>query len=143
MFCTWVALPPRERTEYLPLADRAHLFAGTWMGTYHQAEGPEGVPVDGSVQLVFEKPDRILTGIGTLAFKRSDGTVFNLNIKFHGGFLHNRFLKLEYENVDTGAVQFGTFVAELSPDGRRISGKYVGYGAQSERIVTGTATISR
>lgn len=74
---------------------------------------------------------------------RKDGSHVKLQFRLRGGFLHDRFLRLEYENRDNAAIQFGSVVAELSADGKTISGGYIGFGAQSQRIVTGTIALTK
>ena len=59
-----------------------------------------------------------------------------------GGLVHNRFLQLNYLSADPTIVQFGSIVSEIDSRGTTMSGKLVGYGAYSEKIVSGKYHLS-
>jgi hypothetical protein len=55
-----------------------------------------------------------------------------------GGFIFDRFVRLEYGSKTPGSVWFGSMILELSPaDAKELKGNFVAYGAYSQRIVTG------
>lgn len=56
---------------------------------------------------------------------------------FSGKFYDDSFLKLEYRNQDEKIFQFGIIFLKLSADGRKLYGKFVGFGWEREDIVGG------
>jgi hypothetical protein len=66
---------------------------------------------------------------------------FNVSVK--GGFFTDRILKLEYENEETPALQFGGMVLQLSGTGKSLEGCLVGYGSISEKIITGKVVFHK
>jgi hypothetical protein len=130
-------------TPYQPLGGRAAALRAGWKGTFQQIAGPDGAPIDGPVRFSFEPKVTTVSGIWELEWHRADGTCVNLSFRLHGGFLDNRFLRLQYETNDGSALQFGSILAELSPDGSVISGRYLGYGAYSGKIIGGTIDLRR
>jgi hypothetical protein len=54
-----------------------------------------------------------------------------------GGFIFDRFARLEYASKFPGSIWFGAMILELSPDAKELKGNFVAYGAYSQRIVTG------
>jgi hypothetical protein len=129
-----------DRRDLLRIDRARGALAGQWRGTLEQYD--DGM---GNVQVVLVEMNlsvrrkRVLgSGHFVAMFKGSEITV---NLVFEGGFLHERFLKLEYRNADVAAMQFGTAVLDLMPDGKELIGSYVGFGSINRRIVTGKLTF--
>ncbi len=64
---------------------------------------------------------------------------------FHlrGGFLFDRFLRMEYKNTKGHVVQFGSVVLELLAEGDELDGRYAGYGSISSTLVSGTVRLKK
>lgn len=145
--CIWLELVqplqhPTNEPHYESDGDRVNALLGIWTGSYNQPLGPNNEPiVDASIQVNITSTNGTLQGVGRLELPGPDHT--HLNIKLRGGFLHNRFLRLDYENVDKDAIQFGALIAELSEDGHAIVGTYAGFGAQTRMIVHGTLRLTK
>lgn len=56
-----------------------------------------------------------------------------LEVQFH----ENSYLQLEYRNQDKTIFQFGVIILKLSADGRKLSGRFMGFGWEREDIVFG------
>jgi hypothetical protein len=114
---------------------------GNWKLTcIHEIKG-EGIPDGFTGVLSFEAGQKIVKGkIAYENYKRGP-TV----LKLKGGFYNDRFLKLEYENEVYRIIQFGVIILELSANGSTLRGRLLGYGPESEMLVTAkiTAEISR
>jgi hypothetical protein len=54
-----------------------------------------------------------------------------------GGFLHDRFARLQYTSKAKGSVHFGAMILELSPAATELKGRFVAFGAFSQEIVSG------
>lgn len=125
--------------HYELAGDRANSLLGSWTGTYNQPIGPSGIPVvDAQIQLIFTSANHTLEGSGMIK-----AASIKIDFKFRGGFLHDRFLRLTYENLDSAAVQFGSIIAELSTDGHSIKGVDVGFGATTRLITHATIALTK
>jgi|SRR5262245_3883744 len=122
-------------------SSRRKAIEGNWKITCIQEIKGEGVPDGFTGTLSFEAGQKIVKGkIAYEHYKRGPAV---LNLK--GGFYNDRFLKLEYENEIYRVIQFGVIILELSANGSTLRGRLLGFGADSEMLVTGkiTAEISR
>ncbi|MGZ0080787.1 hypothetical protein [Methylomonas sp. YC3] len=66
-----------------------------------------------------------------------------ITLTMTGGFLYDRFLKLDYKNADASTIQFGSITLELAADPRAMEGKYSGYGSVSNCIVFGEIHLTK
>ncbi|SEH06301.1 Uncharacterised protein [Candidatus Venteria ishoeyi] len=82
-------------------------------------------------------------GTGEVDFPVSEVENHAFNISLTGGFLHERFLKLDYKNTNLAAVQFGSSLLTLSSDGTKLNGRFLGYGAKTERLVFGEIKLQK
>jgi hypothetical protein len=117
---------------------RRKALAGVWSGQGRQEKLSDWPAFTSKVDVKLRVTGAAIEGAGAFRFKE-----YNIRFKLTGTFSHDRFLKLDYNNIDDDAIQFGCFMAELSADGKTLSGHYVGYGAVSEDIVRGAITISK
>lgn len=115
-------------------------LAGYWDGTVRQ----QGAPADFRITFLLKPTGRTIRGEGDVRFVYQNRTM-DEPITFLGGFVHDRFLKLEYEmQTQPGSVQFGFTLLELSPDGQTLSGPFLGYGARVTRgTVHGTLQLHK
>lgn len=119
---------------------RQATLAGYWDGTVHQ----EGWTADYHIAFSLKPVGRTVRGEGRVEYADQTRTI-DEPITLFGGFVHNRFLKLEYEmQAQLGSIQFGFTLLELSPDGQTLSGPFLGYGANITRgMVNGTVQVHR
>lgn len=128
--------------KYRPIR-RANAIVGNWTGHWHQHASPhypEGVV--GSITVTLNVNPTSIEGSLSADLPYGDH-LLHLHFTVTGGFFYERFLQIIYTSTDPGAIQFGSAIMELGADGRTMSGHYVGYGAQSESIVTGRAELTK
>ncbi len=120
---------------------RQKSLTGQWKGPVHQEGGIQGTPIDIQLALTLRSTRRVVRGEGffTGAFQNQ---TFNTTMTILGGFVHERFLKLEYE-YKSELVQFGFVLLELSPDGRTLEGQWMGFGPISRKLVSGSMQLHK
>ena len=64
--------------------------------------------------------------------------VTELNLKLNGVVSHERFVQLNYTSENPMMIQFGAMLCELDDTGRKMSGKLIGYGSISRKIISGS-----
>ena len=122
---------------------RRRALTGRWVGAGYQAEGVDGgPPLDAKLILDITAHSKTVKATGEYTSKVG-ATEEHTKFAMEGGFFHDRFLKFDYKNTDDTAIQFGAITAELSPDGRTIRGRYIGYGPFSERLVNGSIELHK
>jgi hypothetical protein len=121
---------------------RRKALDGKWVGTLHQEVGPDGRPLDADYTLRLSTSRKAVKGEGNSHFQLGDK---KYESKFHvvGGFLHDRFLRFTYDNVDETTLQFGAMMLELDPNGRSLTGRFVAYGFLSKRLIYGTIELTK
>lgn len=117
---------------------RKNALIGVWAGKVDQ-EMPEGILSSEATMEIFMTPN----GIEGSAVLNTSLIEYPLELKFTCGVLYDQFVRLEYVGKDPSTIQFGTWVARLSASGRKIEGRYVGYGSITDRIVTGCAILNK
>lgn len=133
-----------ERDLLVIEAGRKEALTGAWNGHFEQNLGPGGeTPLHGSILLELVRPTRKLVKGNATFTAVIDGKHLPATIHFEGGFRNDRFAALNYVNMDKATVHFGHFLLELSPDGRKLTGKFLGYGFISETLVEGTVELTK
>ena len=117
---------------------RKKALIGTWVGKVDQ-EMPDGVLSSDAKMEINATPN----GIEGIAVLNTSLVDYALELKFTCGVLYDQFVRLEYVGADPSTIQFGTWVARLSANARKIEGRYVGYGSITDRIVTGYAVLNK
>jgi hypothetical protein len=120
---------------------RRQALIGFWTGSGRQEAQAQRRAFNTRVSVRLKVVDETINGLGHFSFAR-DGKQYLSRFKLEGSFSHDRFLKLDYRNVDDDAIQFGCFIAQ-SANGKTLSGYYVGYGAVSENLVRGFISLSK
>jgi hypothetical protein len=116
---------------------------GRWEASFHQVVGPEGAPIDFLGTITFKSNHRAIQGEGTIE-RAMQNEKFSMDGTFTGRFIHDRFLKADYQiKNQPGVVQFGCMLAELSPNGHLLTGHFLGFGALSQKIVWGTVEVRK
>jgi hypothetical protein len=123
-------------------SNRVAALVGSWEGTTHQECGPGGKPDDAKVSFKLALAGKKLRGQGI--FRTCVGAE-EVVITFHlsGGFLHDRFLRFDYNPEASETVQFGSIIVELSNDAKKLTGRYMGYGAFTNALVYGTVCVTK
>lgn len=122
-------------------AGRAAALPGTWRGSIQQPDHPKGFR-EASVTMTLQTRGRRVTGKASISAvsnekpqEQAQRIVIALQLK--GGFQRESILRIDYANVDGSVLQFGTFYLQLDASGRRLVGRFAGYGHLAEGIVYG------
>jgi len=121
---------------------RRSALTGRWRGTLSQEVGVRATPADAKLELELRCGWRTVRGAGVLRVV-SDGGVRSTVFHLRGGFLFDRFLRMEYKNTKGHVVQFGSVVLELLAEGDELDGRYAGYGSISSTLVSGTVRLKK
>ena len=126
-----------ERRSLKPIfGERRKALTGYWKGTIEQPN----LTADLTVHLVASHKE--VNGIADLRFP-FHGKDHHLVLSLKGGFLYERFLKLDYKKDNEGVIQFGSLIIEFAEDSETLKGKYSGYGSLTKSIVSGEILLSR
>lgn len=99
--------------------------------------------VSSSRNQVISNSDSSISGEGTV-FLHPKYHYDNLQFTAIGGFLYDRFLQFEYENGCATIRQFGFMMLYIDEDVKnRMTGRFVGYGPESNKVVGGTLTLNK
>lgn len=131
-----------ERFLQLITSKRKEALKSIWYGTFKQAIGPNGEEINGKVKFSFTTSRKIIIGKGTYIVNYG-GSEISLSFNFKGGFLYDRYLRFEYYNKDPSVIQFGSAILELSPDAKKLTGRFHGYGSETKSIVYGELNLNR
>lgn len=118
--------------------DRAEKLDGVWSGDFNQL-------INGQTQIVKLTLNLNIKGkqvVGTLSFL-SPIDKAQQSFDITGGFLFDRFARLDYDSKDKGQEYFGSIVVELDSMATQMVGSFVAYGAYTKRIVTGTIKLKK
>jgi hypothetical protein len=118
------------------LRDFGKVMHGKWRGTTTELD-PTGQsePIAYDITWDFQVSGDHVTARSTLAVAGS-GSVTDSYV-LTGRVLYDRFVRIEYFNDNKGEVNFGTEILQVSDDGKRFVGRFVGYGAGVGRIISG------
>ncbi len=127
----------------LPMSKgRRKAINGSWHGTFHQEVGPGGQPLDGDYSLQLSTSRRTIKGDGGSRCQIGDKK-YESRFAVVGGFLHERFLRLNYDRVDETALQLGSLMLELGDDGLSLRGRFIAYGFLSQRLIYGSIELTK
>jgi hypothetical protein len=119
-------------------------LGGHWEGTAHQELGPEGVPMDLQMAITLKSTRQAVLGEGDIRFPFQNQPITEHLSLINGGFIYDRFLKIEYEGKNIPEqVQFGFLLLELSSNGQTLNGHFLGFGSFSGKIAWGTVQLHR
>ncbi|MEL6554070.1 MAG: hypothetical protein AAFQ63_11490 [Cyanobacteria bacterium J06621_11] len=126
----------------MPLGRRA-VMTGQWHGTTTPESGNYS-SIELSVILRAIANRKTIKGEFRVQYPDYENSPAQADeFSFQGGFLHDRFLQLDYISKAEGRIQFGSIILELSPSGEALVGRYVGYGAFSKQVVAGRVELKR
>lgn len=121
---------------------RRKALEGKWTGKVRQEVTINDYPSEYEVSMELNAYRRTIKGKGSVRIQLPNQT-YSLSINIDGGFLHERFARLDYENSDVASIQFGIMLLELNSDASELSGRFLGYGARTEQIVYGTLIFEK
>lgn len=122
--------------------ERKDALRGSWIGVFRQ-EAPKEVFGDGlDVEVTFSFEPRWKTIRGRAEYKSPIRNEYD-RVVVKGAFYNDRFLRLEYENELKHVVHFGLFLLELSGGARRLEGRFLGIGRDTQVPVRGTVTLRK
>ncbi|MBK8614729.1 MAG: alpha/beta hydrolase [Flavobacteriales bacterium] len=121
---------------------------GAWNVTAHQEVNGKILEITGS--FTFNKEGDRITGSGTLDFKRFKGDITFVtsiltapqNYAFDGS-MKDEFVSFAYRNVVNDAGQYGHMMLRVDPDGKRMEGKFQGFGPEHRKVINGAVVCER
>lgn len=121
---------------------------GVWNVTAQQELNGRMVEITGS--FTFNTEDTQITGSGTLDFTRfKDDISFvpsilkaPLNYALDGS-MKDEFVSFAYRNVVNDAGQYGHMMLRVDPDGKRMEGKFQGFGPEHRKVINGVVVCER
>jgi hypothetical protein len=122
------ALPPKRRDA----------ISGSWVGVVYQAEGPYGPPIEFDIELHLNTDGTKVEGDGLFEWEGRSTTLL-----ITGGYVDDYYLKLEYKDADYSILRYGTIFFQISPDVRKITGRFLGYAAEREGLIYGKIEMSK
>ena len=126
-----------------PHVRRTKSLSGTWTGILDQHEGPSGQPLRCNVLFKLTTERQNLIGTAIIDNIIPYAGVTELNLKLNGVVSHERFVQLNYNSENPIMIQFGAVLCELSDTGREMSGKIIGYGLLTRRIISGSLELRK
>ena len=140
---TFVITRSYENRFLQPISSRrAGALVGTWEGDAHQEFGADGQPFDAKVTFKFTVTGKKIQGQGIYRMRDGAQDIITTFI-FSGGFLHERFIRFDYNPEAADTVQFGSIILELSNDAKSLKGRYLGYGVRTNGLVYGTVDLKK
>jgi hypothetical protein len=125
-----------------PQVRRTDVLRGVWTGMLDQPEGPWGQPLKLNSRLMLTSGRQELTGRLIIDHINPDEDITN-TFKVNGVFSYERFVQLNYTSENPMMIQFGAMLCELDDTGRKMSGKLIGYGSISRKIISGSLEFSK
>src|SRR5947209_1056856 len=121
---TLIAKDWYEGRKFTKDKTRRDALVGTWRGPMKQAIGRNG-PFETVATIKFTEHGKKIIGKATYTSGEAE-----YELDFVGGFLHEQFVKLDYNNPDSQIMQFGCYVARLdiTKHSKILDGRFVGYG---------------
>lgn len=133
----------QEKRQYLPISgmkkSRLLAWIGDWNGNFIQDRGPNNDTINVKLELIsFVVKNRKISGIAKYNWENCPVT-----LSLEGKFIANDTVELKYEDSDDRIVRHGTIMLKMSSDAKEIQGAFLGFGAESETIVTGSIKLKR
>jgi hypothetical protein len=127
---------------------RSNNLDGVWEGTLLQdrfkfrAENPEEKDATIPIRMHLETSKRHIKGYFVLKMPHEpDNSSVRCDIE--GASLRQGFLTINYQRVNDGLQQYGTFMLEISLLNNELTGHYVGYGPVMKTIIHGKVSLRK
>lgn len=117
---------------------RQRALKGVWSGEINQTAFFEHKNKSYPIKIEINPHRKEVFGYASWSI---DGFENKVDIKGH--YYNERFLAVEYRNVDINKVHFGFLILELSADNESLRGEFLGYGSKSERLISGKMTLRK
>lgn len=118
-------------------SDRKKSLVGRWKGKVCQPNISEY-----DIELTLSVTKHKVSGEARLEHLEGEATRI-VKLSLDGGFLYEKFLKLDYKNTDSSNIQFGSITLEVSSNSKRMQGKFSGYGSTTESVVGGDMSLEK
>jgi hypothetical protein len=132
-------------------AGRVLALPGRWIGKVNQDANSNWPATEYDWDSSFELDGKHIVGKFTLQIAsqvaspqvdvRGWPKVLQFNTKWT--FVHEHFLKMEYDYIDATTIQFGMLLLELNLQGTKLCGRFIGFGAQSQQLVSGSVSLEK
>jgi hypothetical protein len=140
---TFIATRAYENRFLQPISsERARALIGTWAGDVLQDHGPDGAPLPGKANFKFSIVGKKIQGYRIYRASYG-GEEFTSTFVSSGGFLHDRFIRFNYNSEVSGVVQFGSIILEMSNDTKSLEGRFLGFGVVTNGLVFGTLRMKK
>lgn len=116
--------------------DLAPVLKGAWTGV------AEEVNASGNSTTRYEVARRFKTTGASVEAQSTTrhnacGKIITNKYKLVGKVTHGRFVQLDYHSIDPGEITFGSEILQVSDDGARFDGWFVGFTPDRACIITG------
>lgn len=120
---------------------RRDAVRGLWVGTIQQNYLGEQKSYPGELDL--EVKGKNLTGTLRIPPPPPCDMTQRISFTVKGGFLFERFARIEYNSTSKGSVYFGSMIVELNPEGTKFNGYWVAFGAFSKEVICGSINLDK
>ena len=141
----WLNKRMEDRYSY---SVRSNNLDGEWEGTLLQdrfkfkAENPVETNATLPIRMHLKTSKRHIKGYFVLKMPHEpDGT--SVRCEIEGASLRQGFLTINYQRVNDGLQQYGTFMLEISLLNNELNGHYVGYGPVMKTIIHGKVSLHK
>ena len=117
-------------------SQRKSAIGGLWNGNIIQDIGINGSDMQTNLNATLKSNGLFVKGDAIIHF---DDKAISVNCS--GGFIRENTLKVSYISSDKSFIYFGVSLLELSPDGRKLEGRVVGYGHLVNQMIAGKVKI--
>ena len=142
-FLTYLVIKAIEQRHFKKISNnRISAISGKWEGkSYQICENGDQYKLFTSANFTISK--KIIRGQIYIVGELNNGTKKDTTFNVKGGFLHDEFLKIDYQSTDKCTVHFGAMILKLHPDAVTITGKFSGYGAYTQDLISGTIKLKK
>jgi Predicted nucleotide-binding protein containing TIR-like domain len=136
-----------RRIATIPLSGRVLALPGRWIGKINQDANPNWPATEYDWDSNLESDGKYIVGKFTLQVA-SPGVAIEgwpkvLEFNARGTFVHERFLKMEYDYIDATAIQLGLLLLELNNQSTKMRGRFLGFGALSQQLTSGSVNLEK
>jgi hypothetical protein len=81
--------------------------------------------------------------INNAKISNAEGRQFHWDFDMDGGFLYDRFFRVDYKLDDPGKIIFGSIILELDTEAVVLQGQFAGYGYLSGSVISGSMKLNK
>jgi hypothetical protein len=131
-----------SRQKALVPRDRRNALEGYWTGHAEKHYSEAGTPTVYELEGDFQVSGKRVSGDATSSVQ-IEGKKVAQPLMLSGGFLDNKYLKMDYLSRQKEILEFGCFIVELDSEGKVLEGRFVGYGRRTKGIISGTIKLKK